>query len=94
VYLDQDPGGVDGPAKQGKYLFPLGVLWGKGLTVGTDQTPVKRYNLALRNLILGGRAKPGFIVSHHIPIDQAPAAYEKFDKKAEGYTKVVITFRP
>lgn len=29
-------------------------------------------------------------MSHEIPLDQAPEAYEKFDKRIEGYTKVII----
>jgi glutathione-independent formaldehyde dehydrogenase len=39
-----------------------------------------------------GRAKPSHIVSHHIRIDDAPDAYEKFDHGAEGYTKILIQF--
>jgi hypothetical protein len=42
--------------------------------------------------IVNGRAKPGQIVSHHIDIQEAPDAYEKFDKRIEGYTKVLIRF--
>jgi glutathione-independent formaldehyde dehydrogenase len=41
---------------------------------------------------VAGRAHPGMIVSHHISIDEAPEAYKKFDKRIEGYTKVLITF--
>jgi len=40
-------------------------------------------------LIISGRAKPSFVVSHEINID-APGAYEKFDKRIDGYTKVLI----
>jgi glutathione-independent formaldehyde dehydrogenase len=31
-------------------------------------------------------------VSHHIRIDEAPDAYDKFDKRIEGYTKILIKF--
>jgi glutathione-independent formaldehyde dehydrogenase len=41
---------------------------------------------------VSGRAKPGQIVSHRIQIDEAPDAYDKFDKRIDGYTKVVIKF--
>jgi threonine dehydrogenase-like Zn-dependent dehydrogenase len=37
-----------------------------------------------------GTAKPSFIISHNIKLDDAPTAYEKFDKRIEGYTKVLI----
>ena len=30
------------------------------------------------------------MVSHELPLEQAPMAYEKFDQRIEGYTKVVL----
>jgi threonine dehydrogenase-like Zn-dependent dehydrogenase len=39
---------------------------------------------------VSGRAKPSFVVSHEIGLDEAPQAYEKFDKRVDGYTKVLI----
>ena len=38
------------------------------------------------------RAKPSQIVSHRIQIDEAPDAYDKFDQRIDGYTKVLIRF--
>ena len=61
--------------------------------MGSGQAPVKKYNEYLRDLIVNGRAKPSQIVSHHIRIDDAPDAYEKFDQRIEGYTKVLIKFQ-
>jgi glutathione-independent formaldehyde dehydrogenase len=90
VYFPEDPGGVDGAAKKGQFTLPLGDIFDKGITIGTGQTPVKRYNAYLRDLIVAGRAKPSFIVSHRLKLDEAPAAYEKFDRRADGYTKVVL----
>jgi glutathione-independent formaldehyde dehydrogenase len=68
----------------------IGKAFEKGLRLGTGQTNVKRYNRFLRDLIIAGRAKPSFVVSHELPLDQAPEAYEKFDKRIEGYTKVIL----
>jgi len=51
---------------------------------------VKAYNRYLRDLIIAGKAKPSFVVSHEVSLDDAPLAYEKFDKRIEGYTKVLI----
>jgi glutathione-independent formaldehyde dehydrogenase len=45
----------------------------------------------LRDLIVNGKAKPSFIVSDHIKIDQAPEAYKEFDQRDE-LTKAVIKF--
>jgi glutathione-independent formaldehyde dehydrogenase len=90
VYFGEDPGGVDDGAKRGRFLAPLGDIFEKGLSVGTGQTPVKRYNTYLRDLIIAGRAKPSFIVSHRLPLDEAPDAYRKFDLREDGYTKVIL----
>jgi threonine dehydrogenase-like Zn-dependent dehydrogenase len=35
-------------------------------------------------------AEPGIVVSHELPLEQAPEAYEKFDKRVEGCTNVVL----
>ena len=62
----------------------------QGLSLGTGQCNVKAYNRYLRDLIIAGKAKPSFVVSHEISIDDAGDAYEKFDKRLDGYTKVLI----
>jgi glutathione-independent formaldehyde dehydrogenase len=90
VFLPEDPGGTDEAAKRGEYTLPWGLLWSKGIQVGMGQTPVKNYSLALRDLIVAGRAKPSFIVSKRIPIAAAPDAYQRFDRREPGYTKVLI----
>lgn len=93
VFFPMDPGGVDKAARMGKYLYPLGEVFEKGLTIGTGQTPVKKYNMFLRDLIIAGKAKPSFIVSKEITISEAPDAYEHFDKREKGYSKVIIKFK-
>ncbi|WP_052889324.1 glutathione-independent formaldehyde dehydrogenase [Thermogemmatispora carboxidivorans] len=90
LYVPADPGGVDPHAREGRLLISFGKLFEKGLRLATGQCNVKRYNRYLRDLIIAGRARPSFIVSHHVPLDNAPTAYEKFDKRVEGYTKVVL----
>jgi len=90
LYVPADPGAPDEAAKQGMLLVAVGKLFEKGLRIGTGQCNVKRYNRQLRDLIITGRATPSFVVSHELPLDQAPTAYEKFDKRVEGYTKVLL----
>jgi glutathione-independent formaldehyde dehydrogenase len=90
LYVPSDPGGVDPHAKQGQLLISFGKLFEKGLRLGTGQCNVKRYNRHLRDLIIAGRAKPSFIVSNTVPLNDASTAYEKFDKRVEGYTKVIL----
>jgi glutathione-independent formaldehyde dehydrogenase len=90
LYVTQDPGASDEYSQQGILPFPVGLFFEKGLTMGTGQCNVKRYNRYLRDLIISGVATPGFVISHEIKIDDAPIAYEKFDKRVEGYIKVLI----
>jgi glutathione-independent formaldehyde dehydrogenase len=92
VYIAPDPGAKSEAAKQGIFPFSLAEFFDKGITMGSGQAPVKKYNEYLRDLIVNGKAKPSQIVSHHIQIDEAPGAYDKFDKRIEGYTKVLIQF--
>jgi len=90
VFLPQDPGAQDALAKEGKLAFDFGNFWFKGQRIGTGQANVKHYNRNLAKLIHAGKAKPSQIISHELALDEAPKAYEKFDKRAEGWTKVVL----
>lgn len=58
--------------------------------MGTGQAPVKRYNRELRDMIIAGRAQPSKLVSHELGLDQAPDAYDRFDKREDGWTKVLL----
>lgn len=90
LYVPSDPGGPDEHAKHGQLLVSIGRMFEKGQQMGTGQCNVKQYNRQLRDLIIAGRAKPSFVVSHELPLEDAPGAYEKFDQRIEGYTKVVL----
>ena len=90
LYVPSDPGGVDDEAKQGMLSIRFGKLFEKGLRLGTGQCNVKRYNAYLRDLIIAGRAKPDFVVSHQVPLDEAPDAYRRFDRREDGYIKVIL----
>jgi glutathione-independent formaldehyde dehydrogenase len=90
LYVPSDPGGVDEAAQRGQLLVSIGKLFEKGLRVGTGQANVKRYNRQLRDMITAGRAKPSFVVSHELPLGEAPDAYRKFDRRVDGYTKVIL----
>ena len=90
LYVPADPGGPSEEAKKGMLLVSIGRMFEKGQVVGTGQCNVKRYNRQLRDMIIAGRATPSFVVSHELPLDDAPDAYGKFDQRIEGYTKVVL----
>ena len=90
LYVPTDPGGVDEAAKRGALSINFGRLFEKGLRFGTGQCNVKKYNAYLRDMITAGKASPSFVVSHEVPLDDAVDAYDKFDKRVDGYTKVIL----
>ena len=58
--------------------------------MATGQANVKAYNRELLRLIVSGRAMPSFLVSHTLPLRDAPMAYKHFDAREDGWTKVVL----
>jgi glutathione-independent formaldehyde dehydrogenase len=90
LYVPQDPGGPTEHAQNGQLLFAMGRFFEKGLRMGTGQADVKAYNRRLRDLIVAGKASPSQVVSHRLPLSEAPAAYARFDKREPGWTKVLL----
>ncbi len=90
LYVPSDPGAPTEEAANGRLLFEIGKFFEKGLSMGTGQCNVKSYNRELRDMIIAGRAEPSFVVSKELPLDDAPDAYERFDKREEGYSKIVL----
>ena len=60
------------------------------MSLATGQCNVKAYTSDLRAMIVAGTAKPSFVVSHELSIDDAEMAYHKFDKRVDGFTKVLL----
>ncbi|WP_030923131.1 glutathione-independent formaldehyde dehydrogenase [Streptosporangium amethystogenes] len=90
VFIPSDPGSPDDLFKQGEIAFDYGMFWFKGQMIGNGQCNVKRYNRKLRTLIHEGKARPSWVVSHELNLDDAPDGYEHFDRRDLGWTKVVI----
>ena len=90
VYEPEDPKAPTEGAKEGRIGFTYGAAFEKGLSISSGQCPVKRYNRQLRDLIIHGKATPSVIVSHEVSLAEAPSAYDKFDKRIDGYTKVLL----
>jgi glutathione-independent formaldehyde dehydrogenase len=88
--LAQDPGSTDNLRKHGQLAFNFGQFWMKGQHTGRRQAHVKTYNRKLRDLIAAQRFCPSEIISHAFPLDATPRGYSEFDKRSEGWTKVVL----
>jgi threonine dehydrogenase-like Zn-dependent dehydrogenase len=70
--------------------FPIGSLMNRSLTIKTGQAHVHRYLRPLLERIENGDIDPSFVVSHHLPLEQAPQGYEMFKHKQDNCTKVVL----
>ncbi|MEO8525955.1 MAG: glutathione-independent formaldehyde dehydrogenase [Caldimonas sp.] len=90
VFMPEDPGAKDKLQKRGQMAFDFGSFWFKGQSMGTGQANVKAYNRLLSRLIEKDKVKPSWIVSHELPLEKAPEAYANFDKRKDGWTKVVL----
>src|SRR5206468_11406729 len=70
--------------------IPLGALMNKALTIKTGQTHVHRFVPELLDFIRQGKIDPSFVVTHRIPLSQAPLGYHLFREKRDGCIKVVL----
>jgi len=70
--------------------FPMGAIVNRSLTIRSGQCHVHRYLRPLLERIRQGHIDPRFIISHHLPLEQAPDAYEMFGKKEDECLKVVL----
>jgi threonine dehydrogenase-like Zn-dependent dehydrogenase len=87
------PGGtVSVPGVYGGFLdkVPFGAVMNKALTIKTGQTHVQRYLKPLLERIQRGDIDPSFVITHTLPLDQAPQAYRTFCNKEDECIKVVL----
>ncbi len=70
--------------------FPIGAVMNKGLTVRSGQCHVHRYLRPLLERVQNGEIDPSFIVTHQLPLDEAPRGYELFKNKEDDCLKVVL----
>ena len=71
-------------------MIPMGAAFSKGLTFKMGQTHVQRYLHPLLDRIQNGDIDPRFIITHRLPLDDAPHAYKVFRDKEDGCIKVVL----
>jgi S-(hydroxymethyl)glutathione dehydrogenase/alcohol dehydrogenase len=70
--------------------YPLGQQMDKGVSLHIGQAPVHNYIDELLGLVSAGKVQLDDIVSHVLPLSQAPRAYEMFCKKQDNCVKVVL----
>ena len=86
-------GTISVPGVYGGFLdkFPFGAAFAKGLTFKMGQTHVHRYLRPLLDRVEQGEIDPSFVITHRLPLDDAPHGYKIFREKDDRCIKVVLT---
>jgi len=69
---------------------PMGAAMNKALTFKMGQTHVHKYLPTLLNYIEDGKIDPSFVITHTLPLEQAPHGYEIFNQRTDNCIKVVL----
>jgi threonine dehydrogenase-like Zn-dependent dehydrogenase len=85
-------GVVSIPGVYGGFLdkMPIGSFMNRSLTLKTGQTHVQRYLKPLLDRVQKGEIDPSVIITHRMPLEEAPAAYKMFRDKQDECVKVVL----
>ncbi|BAQ09041.1 alcohol dehydrogenase [Bacillus sp. OxB-1] len=71
-------------------MFPLGDMFERNITLKMGQAPVIHYMPMLYDKITKGEFNPTEIISHVVPLEEAPLAYKHFYEHGDECVKVVL----
>jgi threonine dehydrogenase-like Zn-dependent dehydrogenase len=93
IHACRKGGTVSIPGVYGGFLdkVPFGAAFNKGLTLKMGQTHMQKYMKPLLDRIQKHEIDPSFIITHRLPLDDAPRGYEIFKHKQDGCIKIVLT---
>jgi threonine dehydrogenase-like Zn-dependent dehydrogenase len=92
IHACRKGGIVSIPGVYGGFLdkVPLGAAFQKGLTFKMGQTHVMKYMKPLLDRIERGEIDPSFVITHRLPLDEAPTGYRLFRDHKNECVKVVL----
>jgi threonine dehydrogenase-like Zn-dependent dehydrogenase len=64
--------------------FPIGAAMNKGLTLRMGQQHGQRYVPILLDLVEAGHLDPSYLITHRMPLEDAPKGYELFKNKEDS----------
>ncbi|MBI1885371.1 MAG: alcohol dehydrogenase catalytic domain-containing protein [Chloroflexi bacterium] len=88
------PGGTIsavGMYSEPEFPFPMFQAFLRDLTFKIGVCPVKNYMAQLLSFIKEGKLDPSVIITHTMPLAEAPHAYDIFANRKENCVKVVLT---
>jgi threonine dehydrogenase-like Zn-dependent dehydrogenase len=92
IHACRKGGIVSIPGVYGGFLdkIPLGAAFQKGLTFKMGQTHVMKYMKPLLERIEQREIDPSFVITHRLPLDEAPYGYRLFRDRKNECIKVVL----
>ncbi len=72
-------------------MFPMGAAMNKGLTIRMGQTHTQKYLQPLMDRVVAGEIDLSTIITHRLPLAEAPEGYRLFQQKKDGCVKVYLT---
>jgi len=92
IHACRKGGIVSIPGVYGGFLdkIPFGAAFQKGLTFRMGQTHMMKYMQPLLHRIERGEIDPSFVITHRLPLDEAPNAYKLFRDHKDECIKVVL----
>jgi threonine dehydrogenase-like Zn-dependent dehydrogenase len=70
--------------------LPMGAAFAKGLTFKMGQTHMQKYMRPLLDRVERGEIDPSFLITHRLPLDDAPRGYATFKEDQDRCIKVVL----
>ncbi|GMK38663.1 glutathione-dependent formaldehyde dehydrogenase [Paenibacillus sp. CCS19] len=71
-------------------MFPLGAFFARNITLKMGQAPAIHYMPELYQRIVKGEFDPKAIITHRLPLEEAPYAYRIFNSHEDNCVKVVL----
>ena len=87
------PGGTisaSGAYSEAEFPFPMFQAFLRDLTFKTGLCPSKNYMARLMRLIQESKIDPSVVITHTLPLDEAPRGYDLFDNRKDNCIKVVL----
>jgi threonine dehydrogenase-like Zn-dependent dehydrogenase len=69
----------------------MGSVMNRSLTIKSGQCHVQKYMRPLLERIGNGEIDPTFVITHRMPLEEAPKGYELFKQKQDDCLKVVLS---
>jgi threonine dehydrogenase-like Zn-dependent dehydrogenase len=70
--------------------FPMGSLMNRSVSIRTGQCHVHRYMKPLLERVEKGEIDPSFVITHRMPLEDAPKGYTMFRNKLDNCEKIVL----